>query len=152
MEIFHKNYSYGLFLLICSIFFVDNFGDSDFDFLQTFGTAPSSDANAGRDSVLMKFDPLLERSRPVDNQTQFRLSIPKEEEEELAVQNCLIENQEASFNDNSCISSNLLPSLFSSLSEKHEDNADMKEIELESKSSESYQETKESEGAIIRYV
>lgn len=103
----------------------------------------------------MKFDPLLERSRPVDNSTsQFsnitRLSIPKEEEEELAVQNCLIENQEASFNENSCISPNLLPSLFTSLSEKHEHDADMKEIELECKSSESYQETKESEGAIIR--
>jgi hypothetical protein len=44
-------------------FFTDNFGDSDFDFLQNFGSNPS-DQNFGRDSVLLKFDPLLAKPVP----------------------------------------------------------------------------------------
>jgi len=45
------------------IYFTDNFGDSDFDFLQNFGSN-SSDQNFGRDSVLLKFDPLLAKPVP----------------------------------------------------------------------------------------
>lgn len=138
-------------ILICNIFLLDNFGYSDFDFLQKFGTSPVTDAN--RDSVLLNFDPLLERVKAIDAPTQFfsvtRLSITKEADEELVVNNCLNENQELSLTENSFISPSLLPSLFSSLNENH----NVKEIELDSKSSESYKETKESESiSIIRYV
>lgn len=140
-------------ILICNIFLLDNFGYSDFDFLQKFGTSPVTDAN--RDSVLLNFDPLLERVKAIDAPTQFfsvtRLSITKEADEEPIVNNCLNENQELSLTENSFISPSLLPSLFSSLNENH--NVNMKEIELDSKSSESYKETKESESiSIIRYV
>lgn len=44
---------------------------------------PTNDLTAGRDSVLLRFDPLLEKVKPIENNPPIcRLSITKEEEEE----------------------------------------------------------------------
>ncbi|XP_070493429.1 putative leucine-rich repeat-containing protein DDB_G0290503 isoform X2 [Chironomus tepperi] len=54
-----------------------NFGDSDFDFLQKFGSN-SSDQNFGRDSVLLKFDPLL--AKPIPQATTNFEKLAEEDE------------------------------------------------------------------------
>lgn len=64
-----------LYLLM---YFTDNFGDSDFDFLQKFGSN-SSDQNFGRDSVLLKFDPLL--AKPTIPQATITFEKVVEEDE-----------------------------------------------------------------------
>ena len=60
--------------------FTDNFGDSDFDFLQKFGSN-SSDQNFGRDSVLLKFDPLL--AKPIPQVVSSNFEKLTEEDENL---------------------------------------------------------------------
>lgn len=60
------------------MYFTDNFGDSDFDFLQKFGSN-SSDQNFGRDSVLLKFDPLL--AKPIQPQATITFEKLAEEDE-----------------------------------------------------------------------
>lgn len=76
------------------LFFVDNFAESDFDYLNNFGSAVGRSSLLNRDSVLLKFDPLL--SRPVavkkrfsdtkeevdDYVADFALKIPVKEERE----------------------------------------------------------------------
>lgn len=144
--------------------FVDNFGESDFEFLQQVGTKPIPDAVIGRDSVLLKFDPLLEKVKPIDNiSSSFafpnksalaaRLSVTKEEEEEIqSDKNTSCEQQqELSVNASSVISPNSLPTLFTSLSNpsplRETNNVEMKDLEIpeEIKFNETFEEIKESE-------
>lgn len=56
----------------------DNFGDSDFDFLQKFGSN-SSNQNFGRDSVLLKFDPLLAKPVPQVTSPNFPKLVEEDE-------------------------------------------------------------------------
>lgn len=44
------------------------------DVLQKFGSNTPADYSVGRDSVLLKFDPLLEKLTPVENNTNQRLT------------------------------------------------------------------------------
>ena len=71
------------------IYFTDNFGDSDFDFLQNFGSN-SSDQNFGRDSVLLKFDPLLAKPVPQTTSNFEKLA----EEDELVTEETVQEHPE----------------------------------------------------------
>lgn len=139
------------FIDLFYLFILDNFGDSDFDYLQKFGTVPTTDVTAGRDSVLLKFDPLLEKLKPIDITTPFtdsnRLSITKEEEEESSEKENSCNKQELSFSENSV--PNLLPFFLSS---DEKDNAEMKDLVLESTLSETIEKTEQSENKSIRYV
>lgn len=78
-----------------------NFGDSDFDFLQKIGKTSPEASNIGRDSVLLKFDPLFER--PVHQQKSAlglgRLSEAQEEDSfsDLVLKDFNIEPQQHSF-------------------------------------------------------
>jgi len=63
---------------------LDNFGDSDFDFLQTFGSNTTDSNFCGRDSVLLRFDPLLAKPVLQTQQPTSRFSkIPEEDEKPL---------------------------------------------------------------------
>lgn len=69
------------------IYFIDllvNFGESDFDFLQKAGSN-SSNLNVGRDSVLLRFDPLLERPVPVQQAPSALFNLPEEDEQTTSV-------------------------------------------------------------------
>lgn len=61
------------FFSLTKNFFVDNFGNFDFDVLQKFGNSSQADF-VGRDSVLLRFDPLLEKLAPVENNNSQRLT------------------------------------------------------------------------------
>lgn len=65
------------FQLVTQLFplIVDNFAESDFDYLNNFGTTEERNSLFNRDSVLLKFDPLLSRPVPANK----RLSGTKEE-------------------------------------------------------------------------
>ncbi|CAG9803787.1 unnamed protein product [Chironomus riparius] len=73
----NQNYNFGNEEFTSAVSY--NFGDSDFDFLQNFGSN-SSDQNFGRDSVLLKFDPLLAKPIPQTTSNFEKLA----EEDELA--------------------------------------------------------------------
>ena len=67
--------NFQLVIHVFVFFFVDNFAESDFDYLNNFGSAVGRSSLINRDSVLLKFDPLL--SRPVAVKKRF--SVTKEE-------------------------------------------------------------------------
>lgn len=75
---------------LSSLNFLDNFGNFDFDVLQKCGSNTPADFSIGRDSVLLRFDPLLEKLAPVETINQrltptaistTRLASTEEEEE-----------------------------------------------------------------------
>lgn len=57
--------------------FADNFAESDFDYLNNFGSTAERNSLFNRDSVLLKFDPLLSRPIPLNK----RLTETREEVE-----------------------------------------------------------------------
>lgn len=129
--------------------FLDNFGNFDLDILQRFGNNPTADFSIGRDSVLLRFDPLLEKIAPIDTQvnqqitpttTTTRLPSTKEEDEQYS------EGQNSSdkppqdtltpvASSKSCISSSQLPS--------NAENGAMKDLDQGNETIESLAETKE---------
>lgn len=136
---------------------LDNFGNFDFDVLQKCGSNSTADFSVGRDSVLLRFDPLLEKLAPVEttnqrltpttaNTTATRLASTKEEEDE----NCT-EGQSASDNQEDLIPvesftspTNCISSLYTSppLPSNAETSA-MKDLDQGNETIESVHETKE---------
>lgn len=73
----------------------DSFGESDLDYLQTFGKGDTRKSQFQRDSLLLKFDPLLAHltaqnlrlsatKEEDDFVADFELKLPKQEEESSA--------------------------------------------------------------------
>lgn len=122
----------------------DNFGESDFDYLQKFGSADDRKSLFQRDSLLLKFDPLLAH---LTSQNK-RLSATKEEDDYVADFELKLPTQEEvkeepiSENNSfgSCTSANeqstrqLLPHLEDEMSMSVDI---MKDISVENKTSES---------------
>lgn len=85
-------------------FFTDNFAESDFDYLNNFGSTEERNSLFNRDSVLLKFDPLLSRPVPVNK----RLSGTKEEVDDfvkdLALKLPVKEELEESFGSDQLLS------------------------------------------------
>jgi hypothetical protein len=101
---------------------LDNFGDSDFEFLQKIGTTSGADF-VGRDSVLLKFDPLLEKPLIVTE----KLPITEEEEENYSESFCEEPNIEISAHSSTFASQQTAPpNPFDDLG------LEMKDIDLES--------------------
>jgi hypothetical protein len=119
------------------LLFLDNFGDSDFEFLQKFGTTSSTDICLGRDSLLLKFDPLLAARQSIIPQQQYltRLSSTKEEEESINSEaDSTFQGQEASLeNQHSLCRTSNFPQIFSLLEDEKPMSIEiMKDIATES--------------------
>lgn len=161
-----KNLLLWYFLLI--IFFshlsiLDNFGNFDLDILQKFGTNPTADFSNGRDSVLLRFDPLLEKIAPVEvtNQrltptanTTTRLCSTKEEDEyysecqsfsDKEQEQSLVQVETFTTQTNRNSSNYTIPTLPSNA-----DTSAMKDIEQGTEIIESVHETKEFKDLSIR--
>lgn len=90
----------------CS-FVLDNFADSDFDCLEKFGSSKGARSSL-RDSVLLKFDPLL--ARPTIHQPEQRLpAITQEEDDYVADLELKIPQQDANTSGDTSADSTISP-------------------------------------------
>jgi hypothetical protein len=123
------------------------------DILQKFGANSPADFSVGRDSVLLRFDPLLEKLTPVDTTNQrltptantTRLTCTKEEDEHYAEGHSLSDKQEDLIPFESFTSpTNCISSLYASppLPSNAETSA-MKDLDQGNETIESVHETKE---------
>lgn len=76
--------------------FTDNFNESDFDYLNNFGCAKERKSALQRDSILLKFDPLLAQIAPSNGN---RLTATQEEDDFLADLELKVPVQETSQSD-----------------------------------------------------
>lgn len=112
------------------VLFVDNFGETDSDFLQKLEKNSSDPQNVGRDSVLSNFDPFFTKQVPVSKTSaQSRLSSTKEEESfsELSLKNIRVEQVRANQGNRSA--ENSFTEEFSQLISL--DNANVKDMSVE---------------------
>lgn len=125
------------------------------DILQKFGSNSQADFSVGRDSVLLRFDPLLEKLAPVENSQRLtptvnstattRLASTKEEEEHYSEDQSLSDKQQNLIPLDSFTSpTNCISTLYTSppLPSNAETSA-MKDLEQGNETIESVNETKE---------
>lgn len=81
------------FFLLC---LADNFNESDFDYLNNFGSSKERKSAFQRDSLLLKFDPLLAQVAPQGDQ---RLAVTQEEDDFVADLELKLPLEETSHSD-----------------------------------------------------